>query len=95
MAATILATWGADCIGGVVASQVLTPGYEVIVSDRSALDSLVQKYSVDAVMHFAAAIEAGESTQMPEKYFRNHAWHWRRAHSDCCGRETRQGRYRR
>jgi UDP-glucose 4-epimerase len=94
MAATTLATWGADCIGGVVASQVLTPEYGVIVSDRSALDSLVQKYSVDAVMHFAAAIEAGESMQEPQEYFRNHAWDWCRAHSDGYRRETRQGRYR-
>ena len=41
------------------------------VSDRSALDHLFQENSVDAVMHFAAFIEAGESMQAPEKYFRN------------------------
>lgn len=41
------------------------------ISDRSALDRLFQENSIDAVMHFAAFIEAGESMQVPEKYFRN------------------------
>jgi len=41
------------------------------ISNRSALDRLFQENSIDAVMHFAAFIEAGESMQVPEKYFRN------------------------
>ena len=41
------------------------------ISDRAALDQLFQEDSIDAVMHFAAFIEAGESMQVPEKYFRN------------------------
>jgi UDP-glucose 4-epimerase len=41
------------------------------ISDRAALDRLFQENSIDAVMHFAAFIEAGESMQVPEKYFRN------------------------
>ena len=40
-------------------------------ADRAALDRIFQEYRVDAVMHFAAFIEAGESMQAPEKYFRN------------------------
>ncbi len=41
------------------------------VGDRAALDEAFTKYEPQAVMHFAAFIEAGESMQRPEKYFRN------------------------
>jgi UDP-glucose 4-epimerase len=41
------------------------------IADRSALDRLFHEHPVDAVMHFAAFIEAGESMKVPEKYFRN------------------------
>ena len=40
-------------------------------SDRAALDRIFQEHRIEAVMHFAASIEAGESMQVPEKYFRN------------------------
>ena len=40
------------------------------ISDRSTLDSIFGG-GIDAVMHFAASIEVGESMQFPEKYFRN------------------------
>src|SRR5260370_27415898 len=49
-------------------------GIKLIVADtadRSALDRIFQEHRIDAVMHFAAFIEAGESMQVPEKYFRN------------------------
>src|SRR5712675_54235 len=49
-------------------------GAKLIVADtadRSALDRIFQEHRIDAVMHFAAFIEAGESMQVPEKYFRN------------------------
>ncbi len=39
--------------------------------DRDRLKETFQKQTFDAVMHFAAYIEAGESMQLPEKYFRN------------------------
>lgn len=46
------------------------------LSDRGALDNLFANatksgHSFDAVLHFAALIEAGESMQKPEVYFRN------------------------
>jgi UDP-glucose 4-epimerase len=41
------------------------------ISDRTLLDQLFQSHRIAAVMHFAAFIEAGESMQVPEKYFRN------------------------
>src|SRR5215472_1635719 len=39
------------------------------VGDRNRLCSLFQTKTIDAVMHFAAFIEAGESMQAPERYF--------------------------
>lgn len=41
------------------------------LADRGALDRVFAAHPFDAVMHFAAHIEAGESMQVPEKYFRN------------------------
>jgi UDP-glucose 4-epimerase len=41
------------------------------IGDRSALDILFQSQQFDAVVHFAAFIEAGESMTNPGKYFRN------------------------
>ncbi len=40
-------------------------------ADRAGLDRIFREHRIDAVMHFAAFIEAGESMQVPEKYFRN------------------------
>ena len=41
--------------------------------DEAALDSLFASHSFDAVMHFAALIEAGESVKVPEQYFANNS----------------------
>ena len=41
------------------------------VSDHSALAAALKAARPDAVMHFAALIEAGESMQAPERFFRN------------------------
>ena len=41
------------------------------IGDRGALDILFQTLDIDAVAHFAAFIEAGESMQNPGKYFQN------------------------
>jgi UDP-glucose 4-epimerase len=49
-------------------------GVELVVEDvgnRAALDRLFRARPIDAVMHFAAFIEAGESMREPAKYFRN------------------------
>ncbi len=54
--------------------KAVPAGAKLIVADtadRTALDRIFQEYRIDAVMHFAAFIEAGESMQVPEKYFRN------------------------
>ncbi len=41
--------------------------------DEGALDQLFAARSFDAVMHFAALIEAGESVKFPEQYFDNNS----------------------
>jgi len=43
------------------------------VSDRALLDTLFARRKVDAVMHFAALLEVGESMREPELYFRNNS----------------------
>jgi UDP-glucose 4-epimerase len=54
--------------------QAVPKGTEIIlgeVGDREALSRTFQQHRPEAVMHFAALIEAGESMQLPERYFRN------------------------
>ena len=41
------------------------------IGDRAALDRVFAEYQLQAVMHFAAFIEAGESMRHPEIFFRN------------------------
>lgn len=41
------------------------------LSDRVLLRNAIQEHAIDGVMHFAGSIEAGESMQAPEKFFRN------------------------
>jgi len=43
------------------------------VADRERLDAALGEAKPDAVLHFAASIEAGESMKVPEKYFRNNS----------------------
>jgi UDP-glucose 4-epimerase len=43
------------------------------VADRLALDSAFRRYQPEAVLHFAAFIEAGESMKEPERFFRNNS----------------------
>jgi UDP-glucose 4-epimerase len=56
--------------------QAVPPQVRLVVGDtseRAALDRVFTENRIDAVMHFAAFIEAGESMQQPEKYFRNNS----------------------
>jgi UDP-glucose 4-epimerase len=41
--------------------------------DETALDQLFTSHKFDAVLHFAALIEAGESVKVPEQYFDNNS----------------------
>ena len=44
---------------------------ECDIADRPRVEALLRELRPDGVMHFAALIEAGESMQKPEIYFRN------------------------
>jgi UDP-glucose 4-epimerase len=54
--------------------QAVPKSAELVVgdlADRERLDRLLRSRAIDAVMHFAALIEAGESMKAPEQFFRN------------------------
>jgi len=41
------------------------------IGSRADLEKIFENHQIDAVMHFAASIDVGESVHNPEKYFRN------------------------
>ncbi|MDI6644032.1 MAG: UDP-glucose 4-epimerase GalE [Methanobacteriaceae archaeon] len=45
--------------------------HKVDLADVDALRSIFQKYEIDAVMHFAAFTNVGESVSDPQKYYQN------------------------
>ena len=54
--------------------RAVPPGVEFVlgdVADCRTLKDVISSRHVDAVMHFAGVIEAGESMRVPELYFRN------------------------
>jgi len=56
--------------------EALPPDVPLIiadVADRPALDSALRQHQPEAVLHFAAFIEAGESMKEPERFFRNNS----------------------
>ena len=54
--------------------EAVPAGAELLVADladRARLDALFREKAFEAVLHFAAFIEAGESMKSPETFFRN------------------------
>lgn len=54
--------------------SAVPPNAALVVGDtaeRAKLESVLHTYQIQAVLHFAAFIEAGESMRVPEAYFRN------------------------
>lgn len=47
------------------------PLVEADIADREAVAAAIRQHKIRAVLHFAAAIEVGESMQNPFKYFEN------------------------
>ncbi|VVB81546.1 ADP-L-glycero-D-manno-heptose-6-epimerase [uncultured archaeon] len=43
------------------------------IHDKSLLDKTIKKHKIEAIMHFAAFIEVGESMKDPKKYFENNS----------------------
>ena len=48
--------------------------YECDIRDKSALKKIFAENKIEAVFHFAAFIEAGESVKLPLKYFNNNVY---------------------
>jgi len=44
---------------------------KIDLKDKSAIEEILEQFKPDAVMHFAASIEVGESVRMPLKYYRD------------------------
>jgi UDP-glucose 4-epimerase len=56
---------------------ILTEDIELIVgemSDGAMVESIFSERSIDAVIHFAAYISAGESVEQPGRYYRNNTF---------------------
>lgn len=56
--------------------RALPAGVPLVMADvanREVLDSAFRQYQPEAVLHFAAFIEAGESMKEPERFFRNNS----------------------
>lgn len=56
--------------------EAVPKGAELVVgdlADKEKLAALFRAHSFEAVLHFAAFIEAGESMKFPETFFRNNA----------------------
>jgi UDP-glucose 4-epimerase len=47
------------------------PFYAVDIADEEKVREIIEKHSIDSVMHFAAYMEVGESVKFPEKYLDN------------------------
>ncbi|HLH46034.1 MAG TPA: UDP-glucose 4-epimerase GalE [Acidimicrobiales bacterium] len=47
------------------------PLVEADIADREAVRAVIEDFSVDAIVHFAAYKAAGESMEQPGRYFRN------------------------
>lgn len=57
-------------------AEAVPRGVELVegdVGDRERLGRVLREFRPEAVLHFAASIEAGESMKAPEKYFRNNS----------------------
>ncbi|MBQ6758260.1 MAG: UDP-glucose 4-epimerase, partial [Selenomonadaceae bacterium] len=48
--------------------------YECDIRDKAALKKIFAENQIEAVFHFAAYIEAGESVRLPLKYFNNNVY---------------------
>lgn len=76
----ILVTGGKGYIGAITAQELIKNNHQAVIFDRKngeeiqdikLLQKVIKKEKIEAVMHFAAFIEMGESMEQPVKYFEN------------------------
>jgi UDP-glucose 4-epimerase len=76
----VLVTGGLGYIGGITAARLKKAGYNPVIydlkngqdiADTATLKKIIKREKIDAVVHFAAYIEMGESMANPKKYFDN------------------------
>lgn len=76
----VLVTGGAGYIGAITAAALKQAGHQAVIydlknkqdiKDTVLLKKTLKEKQIEAVMHFAAYIEMGESMKNPQKYFDN------------------------
>lgn len=76
----VLVTGGAGYIGAITAAALKQAGHQAVIydlknkqdiKDTVLLKKTLKEKQIEAVMHFAAFIEMGESMKNPQKYFDN------------------------
>jgi len=76
----ILVTGGKGYIGAITAQELIKNNHQVVIYDKKSgqeiqdtklLEKVIKEEKIEAVMHFAAFIEMGESMEQPAKYFDN------------------------
>lgn len=76
----VLVTGGKGYIGGITAQELIKNNHQAVIYDKKSgqkiqdtklLEKAIKEEKIEAVMHFAAYIEMGESMEQPTKYFDN------------------------
>ena len=79
----ILVTGGKGYIGEITAKKLIEQNHNVFIYDKKdgqkvqdikLLEKILKNKKIEAVMHFAAYIEMGESMKNPYKYFENNTF---------------------
>lgn len=76
----VLVTGGKGYIGAITAQELIKNNHQAVIYDKKnnqaiqdtkLLEKVIKAEKIEAVMHFAAFIEMGESMEQPAKYFDN------------------------
>ncbi len=76
----VLVTGGEGYIGAITAQEMIKNNHQVVIYDKKnnqaiqdtkLLEKVIKEEKIEAVIHFAAYIEMGESMEEPAKYFDN------------------------
>lgn len=76
----VLVTGGEGYIGAITSQELIKNNHQAVIYDKKngqliqdtkLLEKVIKQEKIEAVMHFAAYIEMGESMEQPAKYFEN------------------------